>query len=314
MTYKEISKFLSSFNTNSYNRSQIGNKKQTIINIYELLKKLNINSKNIEILIRNIAYLNYEEINIPLYIELLSKSYGFINIYELKDVIKVVKEVHNLYFKSSPNIPLEEYLHDTPETRIKKIFLNRNNKYIMKNFTSPEYLNYISDLKLASAIELNQKEYKEFISYINEYEKYQNTYSTLSIFKTYRRLRKYLKDNSQLFWDIFFGNEYIVGLIKYNIKIEDIYKKNIYHNYQKKSSKEALQLDLFTYQEETIEPEIKPLEDLKVIQFCTIYNSNKFIEEKELLNSYHNLLNSKEKIELPKLKENKNNYVYNVNI
>ncbi|HIS17703.1 MAG TPA: hypothetical protein IAC02_03730, partial [Candidatus Coprovivens excrementavium] len=50
MTYKEISKFLSSFNTNSYNRSQIGNKKQTIINIYELLKKLNINSKNIEIL------------------------------------------------------------------------------------------------------------------------------------------------------------------------------------------------------------------------------------------------------------------------
>ncbi|HIS18589.1 MAG TPA: hypothetical protein IAC02_08290, partial [Candidatus Coprovivens excrementavium] len=50
------------------------------------------------------------------------------------------------------------------------------------------------------------------------------------------------------------------------------------------------------------------------IQFCTIYNSNKFIEEKELLNSYHNLLNSKEKIELPKLKENKNNYVYNVNI
>lgn len=314
MTYKEISKSLSSFNTNSYNRSQIGNKKQTIINIYELLKKLNINSKNIEILIRNIAYLNYEEINIPLYIELLSKSYGFINIYELKDVIKVVKEVHNLYFKSSPNIPLEEYLHDTPETRIKKIFLNRNNKYIMKNFTSPEYLNYISDLKLASAIELNQKEYKEFISYINEYEKYQNTYSPLSIFKTYRRLRKYLKDNSQLFWDIFFGNEYIVGLIKYNIKIEDIYKKNIYHNYQKKSSKEALQLDLFTYQEETIEPEIKPLEDLKVIQFYTIYNSNKFIEEKELLNSYHNLLNSKEKIELPKLKENKNNYVYNVNI
>ena len=235
MTYKEISKFLSSFNTNSYNRSQVGNKKQTIINIYELLKKLNINSKNIEILIRNIAYLNYEEINIPLYIELLSKSYGFINIYELKDVIKVVKEVHNLYFKSSPNIPLEEYLHDTPETRIKKIFLNRNNKYIMKNFTSPEYLNYISDLKLASAIELNQKEYKEFISYINEYEKYQNTYSPLSIFKTYRRLRKHLKDNSQLFWDIFFGNEYIVGLIKYNIKIEYIYKKNIYHNYQNKS-------------------------------------------------------------------------------
>ena len=184
----------------------------------------------------------------------------------------------------------------------------------MKNFTSPEYLNYISDLKLASAIELNQKEYKEFISYINEYEKYQNTYSPLSIFKTYRRLRKHLKDNSQLFWDIFFGNEYIVGLIKYNIKIEDIYKKNIYHNYQKKSSKEALQLDLFTYQEETIEPEIKPLEDLKIIQFCTIYNSNKFIEEKELLNSYHNLLKTKEEIELPKLKKHSSNYVYNINI
>ena len=318
MTYKEINEFLSSFNTNSYNRSQIGNKKQIIISIYEFLKKLNIQTQNIELLIQHIAYLNYDNINISLYLELLSKAYGYSSTYELKDVIKTVKEVHNLYYKSSPNIPLEEYIHDTPDTRIKKLFLNRNNKYIVKNFTLPEYTIYINDLKLASAIELNQKEYQEFINYINEYEKNQNTYSPLIIFKTYNRIRKHLKGNTKLFWDIFYGNEYIVALTKHNIKIEDIYKKNIYPNYKNKpSNKETLQLDLFTYQDIITESEITEVEDLKCIQICTIYNSfdlPEFSKEQDLLMYYKNLLNSKEHVELPKLKNSKSKYVYNMNI
>ena len=316
MTYKEINEFLSSFNTNSYNRSQIGNKKQTIINIYEFLKKLNIDSKNIEILINNIAYLNYDEINIPLYLELLSRSYGFITQFELKDIIKVVKEVHNLYYKYSPNIPLEEYLHDQIDTRLKKLFLNRNNKYLLKDFNNQEFYPYISELKLASAISLEQKEYKEFISYINEYEKYQNSYSPLIIFKTYNKIRNQLKDKKRLFWDILFGNEYIVALTKHSIKVEDIYQNNFNINPKQELLEEPIQLDLFTYEEE-IKDKLNPEVELKTIQFYTIYNSYnipEFNKEKDLLIYYQNLLKTKEEIELPKLKKHSSNYVYNINI
>ena len=45
MTYKEINEFLMSFNTTSYNRSQIGNNKQIIISIYEFLNKLNLSKE-----------------------------------------------------------------------------------------------------------------------------------------------------------------------------------------------------------------------------------------------------------------------------
>lgn len=315
-----MSEFLSSFNTNSYNRSQIGNKKQVIISTYEFLKKLNLDKQNIEILIRNIAYLNAEEINLPLYLELLSKSYSFSITYEWKEVIKVVRQVHDLYYENAAHISLEEYLHDTQETRVRKLFLNRNNKYIIKRFTSPDCLTYISNLKLAAAMELNQKDYNEFINYIDNYEKYQDTYSPLIIFKTYNKVRKHLKENTKLFWDIFFGNEYIVALNKHSIKTEDIYKKNIYNNYkqkQQRKTQEPLQLDLFTYQEITEEPEIRKIEDVKCLQYCTLYNSNdlpEFNQEKDLLLYYKNLLDTKEKIELPRLKKPSSNYLYNVNI
>lgn len=320
MTYKEISEFLSSFNTNSYNRSQIGNKKQVIISTYEFLKKLNMPNQDIETLIRNIAYLNAEEINLPLYLELLSKSYSFSMTYELKEVIKVVRQVHDLYYKNAAHISLEEYVHDTQEARVRKLFLNRNNKYIIKNFTSPETLTYISNLKLAAAMELNQKDYNEFMNYIDNYEKYQDTYSPLIIFKTYNRVRKHLKENTKLFWDIFFGNEYVVALNKHSMKTDEIYKKNIYSNYKQpkqRKEKEPLQLDLFTYQEVTEEPEIREMADIKCFQFCTIYNSNDlpdFHQEKDLLMYYKNLLDTKEKIELPRLKGKNVNYIYNVNI
>ena len=167
MTYQEISEFLTSFNINSYNRAQIGNSKQLIITIYEFLNKLNINKDNINTIISNIAYLNKDKTNIALYLELLSKSLGFAHNYDLKDVLSSVKEIHDIYYKSSALVPLEEYIHDTTDERIKKLFLNRNSKYLMKNFESNEALSAISDLKFASAIALDQKEYKEFLIYID---------------------------------------------------------------------------------------------------------------------------------------------------
>lgn len=310
MTYKEINEFLTSFNTTSYNRSQIGNNKQIIISIYEFLKKLNVSKENIDIIISNIAYFNKDNINIALYLELLSKSIGFATQYDLREVIKVVKEIHDVYYNSSSNILLEEYLHDTSENKIKKLFLSRNNKYLSKSFASKVSLDYVSDLKLASAIALNQKEYKEFIGYIDSFESYQDSYSPLLVFKTYLKVRKSLKEEKRLFWDILFGNEYIVALNKHNMPINEIFKKNIYSTSKRKtedtSKQVSVQLDLFSYLEESEEEEILTInEDLNSFQLCTIFNSSDlpdYNEEKDLIMYYEKLLNNKNMIVLPKLK------------
>lgn len=327
LTYKEIMEFLSSFNHNSYNRSQIGNSKQLIINIYEYLNKLNLSKETLDILISNIAYLNKDNINISLYLEILSKSIGFATIYDLREVIKVVKEIHDIYYENSNKIPLEEYLHDTNEVRSKKLFLNRNNKYLIKNFDTENTLNYIADLKLASAIVLESKEYKEFLNYIDNFENYQDGYSPLLVFKTYNKVRKHLKEEKRLFWDILFGNEYIVGLNKHNMPINEIFKKNIYkQNKEKEESKEnTIQLELFSYlDEDSLETDmseetkkINIADDIKSFQICTIYNSKSlpdFEEEKDLLLYYEKLLSKKDMIILPKLKnKNVSSYLYEVN-
>ncbi len=318
MAYQEINEFLTSFNINSYNRTQIGNSKQLIITIYEFLSKLNINKSNIETILSNIAYLNKDNTNIALYLELLSKSLGFAHSYDLKEVLKTVKEIHDIYFKSSSLVPLEEYIHDTTDERIRKLFLNRNSKYLMKIFESPEAIKAIGDLKFASAIALDSKEYKEFLSYIDEFEKFQDYYSPLLIFKTYSKVRKDLKENKRLFWDILFGNEYVVALTKHNMPTKDIFKKNIYSNYKKKQSSKqiAIQLDLFSYLEDE-EESTYITEDINSFQLCTIYNSNElpdYEEEKDLLLYYRNLIKGKETIILPKLKTNRiSSYQYNLN-
>ncbi len=311
MTYKEINEFLTSFNTTSYNRSQIGNSKQTIISIYEFLKKLNISKESIELIISNIAYLNKDNTNIALYLELLSKSIGFATQYDLREVIKVVKEIHDIYYEFSANVLLEEYLHDTADSRIKKLFLNRNNKYLNKKFESDLALSAVSDLKFASAIVLEQKEYKEFLGYIDNFENYQDSYSPLLVFKTYKKVRKQLKEEKRLFWDILFGNEYVIALSKHNMSISDIFKNNIYTKKSKSTSvskQMSVQLDLFSYLEESDNEEIINInEDIKSFQICTIYNSNElpdFTEEKDLIMYYEKLLNNKDLIILPKLKNN----------
>jgi hypothetical protein len=319
MSYQEINEFLTSFNINSYNRTQIGNSRQLIITIYEFLNKLNIKKENIDTIISNIAYLNKDTTNIALYLELLSKSLGFARNYDLKDVLKTIKEIHDIYFKSSALVPLEEYIHDTTDERIRKLFLNRNNKYLMKNFESPEAINAIGNLKFASAIALDSKEYKEFLSYIDEFEKFQDFYSPLLVFKTYNKVRKQLKNEKRLFWDILFGNEYVVALTKHSMPTKDIFKRNLYSNYkQKQSSKQiAIQLDLFSFLEEDEEEGQYITEDINSFQLCTIYNSNElpdFEEEKDLLLYYMRLIKGKETIVLPKLKTNKiASYQYKLN-
>lgn len=316
MNTEEINIFLASFNTNSYNRSQIGNSKQLITTITEYLDKLNISKENIELLLSHIAYLNKDRINIPLFLELLNKSYSFINMYSLNDVVKTVLEVHNVYYKNSSEITLEKYIHDTTEERTRNLFLNRNTNYIEKDFTSEEVSEYVCDLKLASAIKLEAKEYKEFIGYINEFSKYQKFYSPLINFQTYCKIRESLKGKSQLFWDIYFGNEYVISLSKNNIDIKNIYKENVYgeSNIEFKKSSNYEQLDLFSYQEVEDRIAVENEQDIKSFQICTVYNCGPlpaFTKEKEMLNYFQDMIDNNLPIVLPKLKTNENsNYLY----
>lgn len=318
MTYQESNEFLESFESDSYNKNQIGSNKQTISSIYEFLNKLGISTDNIEQLIKNIAYLNHNNINIPLYLELLSKSLGFITDYDLKDIITVTKEIHDIYYRHSPKISLEEYLHDLSDVRLKKIFLSRNKKYINKNFNTPEMIDYVSDLKLAAAIALDSKNYKYFINYIDNFEDYKASYSPILMFKQYFKVRKHLKNKTLIFWDILFGNEYMVALNKNNIDIKDIYQKNVFNKTIKskeKASQELVQLDLFTYQDEIIEESTIP-DEIKAIQICTIYNDTylpNFKKEQDFLGYYKNILNDKDMIVLPKLKKDSNaQYIYEI--
>ncbi len=313
LTYKEINEFLSHFNSNSYNKKQIGSEKNIIIAIYEYLTKQQISKENIDILIKNIAYLNKDDINIPLFIELLSKSLGFINEYGIETVIKIVKEIHDIYYESSNEIEMSDYIHESEEERIKELFLDRNNKYLEKDYSNAE--EYINSLKLAAAIKLDQKDYKEFMIYINDFKLFKNTYSPIDMYKTYLTIRTMLKEEKLLFWDILFGNEYIVAMIKNDTSIKDMFKSNIYNQPKTITEPKLVQLDIFTFdQEEESTNNMSIKEEIKTLQISTIFNSKKIPEVKEdknLIDFFDSVVDKSENLILPKLKNKIGKYRYN---
>lgn len=313
MIYKELNEFLSHFNTKAYNKNQIGYYKPYIVIIYNYLKKINISEEKIETIIRYLAYLKLADINIALYLELISRTIGYETTYSLEEILKTVTDVHNIYKDNLNDIELEDYIHENEENRTKKLFLNKNKKYLEKIFASPVSTTYLEELKFAGAIELNKEDYKEFTSYLNNFKKYENAYSPVFNLRIYNKLRTRIKNISKLFWDIIFGIEYIVSLLKNNINLNEIYKENVYKTPTYKQEN-FVQLDLFTYQEESKK---ETIEEPKVFQICTIYNSRdlpEFEEEKDLLVYYHKLLNNKQIIILPKLKNQiKSTYIYETN-
>lgn len=286
-TYEEIIKFLSQFKSSSYNENQIGNNKQLIIKIYEYLTKISEYKEQKETIIKNIAYEKKDLINIPIYLEIISKSMGHLNVYNLKDIITIVKQVHDVYFNNASKIELDEYIHATDDEKIRKLFLTQNNKYIIRSFDKEDILPYVNDLKFALAIELTNKEYQDFINYIDNFDLFQNNYSALMMYKNYKKIRKNLKGLSKLFWDLLFGNEYMVALVKYNLSIKTIYKKP------------------FNNQMNT--------NNIQKFQIATIFSSRlltDFDTEKEMLEYYERLTKyNRETIILPKLKTN-SNYLY----
>lgn len=305
-------KFLIKFNVSSYNRTQIGNDKPTIIKIYDFLQNINISQNDIEVVINHLAYLSKDEINLSLYLDLIAKSLGFQEEFDLEEILFIVKEIHDIYNENSNKVPLDDYLKEKSENRVRKIFLNSNNKYILKSFKQHSALNYVAELKFAAAMALNQKEYQDFSNYVDNYDKFQETYSPLLMLKSYLKVRNYLKGITKLFWDILFGNEYVVSLNKHSISTSQIYNSNIYNNSNTLTPKNTVQLDLFTYQDYK---EIIHTKNVDTFQLCTIYNSRKypdFEKEKDFIMYYRNLADAKDSLDLPKLKQSANNYVYNI--
>jgi len=302
MAYREIGEFLSQFNISSYNRAQIGNDKSLLIKIYDFLKRLNISKEDTELLINNISYLRKEDVNIPLFLEILSRSLGYVEEYTLSTIIKSVIKVHNIYKNEIPEIPLEEYIHLVETDRIRKLFLTKN--IDVKTYN----VDYISDLKFAAAIILQQKEYSDFVSYIET----NNNTQTLVGFTTYIKLRKKLDKEPRLYWDLYFGNEYLILLNKINIPFDEIFKERLYRK-KKKEQIDPIQLDLFTYEE--VEKEELKLQEYALFQINSIYDCNDipYLEnEKELIKYYNNLLEGKEYVVLPKYKGYSNNkYIFN---
>ncbi len=301
MSYQEIGEFLSHFNSTSYNRSQIGNDKTTIAKIYDFLKRLNLSKSDIEQLINNISYLRKEDINLPLFLEILSRTLGYIEDYKLSTIIKITKQTHDIYYRDVPDITIDDYIHLIEIDRIKKLFLSKNMKH--KTFN----LNYIADIKFASAIALETKDYQEFMSYLEN----PNT-SILQSFTMYIKLRTKLPEEAKLYWDLYFGEEYLVLLNKASIPFEDIFQKNTYRR-KKKVEIEPIQLDLFTY-EDTSKEELE-LDNYTIFQFSSMYESKDIPDlesEKELLSYYNNLIEGKKYVVLPKYKGYSNNkYIFN---
>ena len=244
-----IEKFIINFNTSSYNRSQIGNDKQMIIKLYDFFTKINISQYDCEVIIDHIAYMPKDEINISLFLDLISKSLGFQESYTIEELVYVLRAIHDIYNEKCNKVPLDAFLKDNSEGRIKKIYLNANNKYILKSFKEKTAINYVSELKFASAMALNQKEYQDFSNYVDNYDNFQETYSPLLMLKSYLKVRVYLKGLERLFWDILFGNEYLVSLTKHSISTHQIYGNNIYNNSNSLTPRNTVQLDLFTYQD-----------------------------------------------------------------
>lgn len=296
MSIQGVGEFLSHFNCNSYNRTQIGNDKQLVIRIYEYLDKIKLSDEDKELVISNISYLK-NDIDIPLFLEILSKSLGYTEEYSLSKVIKVCKEVHNTYIDCINEISMEDYIHLTNDSRLKKIFIpNRNKLY------NEQYLN---DLRFASAIKLNNKEYTEFLSLLESNSK------TLLVFNKYLILRNTLNEEVRLYWDIIFGLEYILVLNKINIPYEDIFKKSNKVTISKpKELENPIQLDIFNYEE----PTSIALANISIFQIDIIYKTDNIPDidkETELLDYYNNIVKRNKYITLPKLRgKQSNKYIF----
>ena len=301
------SKFLKDFNTETYNTEQIGNNKQTLSKLYNAFVEMKIPKNYIEQILLELSFYSKNNLNITLLIEIISKSLGYIEKYDIEDIVQTCKQIHDIYYRTTTKMSLEKYLSDSEDERVSKLFSNHCAKDINLGYNvEPPHM---ADLKFAAAIELNQSEYQELVSYLENYN--ENNNAPLNNFQLYQKVRNSLKSQCKLFWDILFAYEFIITLTKNNISLKSLYPNNVLDTQQMQSIEDIkiVQLDLFSYKE----AEERPVITSDILQLSTIYNSNftTYKTETDLLSFYLTLSNMEQSLYLPKLKQTKTNYLYN---
>lgn len=279
MSRRKSKTFINCYNHETYNHQQIGNNEKTIRKVYDYLKSLNLLEDDIDTILYDLSYTLSSSINLPLFLNLMTKSIDYKQEYTIDNILIIVRQIHDIYNGYQISINLEEYLNSNEDTNNKNMYLSSDNKYILRNFKNNFPVNYIVELKYAAAMKLSDKDYLDYVSYLDDYQTLQETYSPLLLFKSYTTIREDLQGNAKLFWDLLLGNEYIISLYRNNILINQMFKENTL-------SKER---------------------EIKTFQISSIYaNKNLpiFNSDQEFLMYYRHYANTSEnEIILPKLKE-----------
>lgn len=302
----------------NYLETQLGSNEDKVTRIKQYLKKLKISYTIREQIMDFLSYQNEKDINCALYLDIFSKAINFIDTMELNTLLTIIKNVHDVY-QNVADLKLNIFLNMSEDERIEKLYIGNDIKRSFANDITEQYLN---NLRFTAAINLDNKEYRNlFNSFANNI-----TYSAHYIFNLYKRLRKNLDLETLTFFDIYFANEYLIELHKINISINEITSRRNTSNYNRKTNYKnyyvqklelvdelipSIQLDIFSYDKidqytsYTNEYIVDyTLYSLPTFQLTYLFEINDLpiIETEYGIKKI--LDNSKEQIELPKIKDN----------
>lgn len=277
----------------------------TLFDISQFLKSLNISKKSQKQIKNFILYHLNDDIDIAIFFNIFSRTINLLKHLSLLELLNIIKDVQAIYIKKE-KISLSQ-LTSLNENKITNLLYYDKGLEIKKSLNMLNNNKYLSELRFAAALVLNQKEYTSFINplkmpVIKDFNAY-------NLFNTYSKLRYNLSKESLVFWDIFFANEYLIELNKLNINIKNI-KTNINdQNYSyicNYKNKYVEQFGLITKEENITKytnnyiynPEETKYSTLQLTELYDIYIPLEYFNQQIVKSSI------KSHIEFPKLKSN----------
>ena len=247
----------------NYNETQLGSNEDKISRIKQYLKKLKMTYTRRETVIDYLAFQIEEDINCALYLDILSKSLNFIDTMELNDLLRIIKNVHDIY-ENVTDLKLNEFINLSQDEVIDRLYIGSE---IKRSFAKEELEQYLNNLRFTAAINLSNKEYKNLFNSLSN----NITYSAHYIFNLYKQLRKNLDLETLTFFDIYFANEYLIELHKININISEITSRRTSANYNRKANYKSYYAQKFEYLDD-----LRPTLQLDIFTVDKIDNYTKF--------------------------------------
>ena len=255
----------------NYNETQLGSNEDKISRIKQYLKKLKITYTRRETIIDFLSFQLEEDINCALFLDILSKSLNFIDTMELNDLLKVIKNVHDIY-ENVTDLNLNEFINLSQDEAIDRLYIGSE---IKRSFEKESLDQYLNNLRFTAAINLNNKEYRNLFNSLSN----NITYSAHYIFNLYKQLRKNLDLETLTFFDIYFANEYLIELHKININISEITSRRTSTNYNRKTNYKSYYAQKFEYVDD-----LRPSLQLDIFTLTKIDEYTKF--ENIYINNY----------------------------